>query len=232
MKHFFLTLDLLDHILCIIKPSNLDTLDPFLPKCHTCNQTCQLHTRFKHTSRYTSASKQHRTCLNDSNGKSHAACLLSCKRLSHNQKNDESCLCLAAHGTCRICTERTTSSLGGRMSDTTTTKSPFCTRSRRFSSANVRSTFSSGSAPKSRRKGMTPHLRFSRCRTSCLSAQEHRQQESQARLDGANTAGCCRAATTRFWGVFRGKDWKQCSNAKPIKLTFSHHALPAPCGVL
>ena len=34
----------------------------------------------------------------------------------------------------------------------------------------VVSTFSSGLAEKSRRKGMTPHLRFMRCLTSCWSA--------------------------------------------------------------
>ena len=74
------------------------------------------------------------------------------------------------------CTERTTSSLGGRMSDTTTTRSPAWTSWRRLSSAKVRSTFSSGSAPKSRRKGITPQRRFSRARTSCLSAAQHRRR--------------------------------------------------------
>lgn len=75
-----------------------------------------------------------------------------------------------ASGPGGTCAERTTSSLGGRMSETTTTRSPAWTSWRRLSSAKVRSTFSSGSAPKSRRKGITPQRRFSRARTSCLSA--------------------------------------------------------------
>ena len=44
----------------------------------------------------------------------------------------------------------------------------------------VVSTFSSGLAEKSRRKGMTPHLRFMRCLTSCWSASIHPMSEHRS----------------------------------------------------